>query len=135
MKGQYKNLRLDAGLITQPLKAFLSQPDKNILQRLAVLETRYARYRAGSDIARGREFNVDTGFLSLINDQSAVAIARQLSEDALRGFRQISLDSVIMNDDNIRSLGSQWDRLCYDVQEVAAVGDLIGRVRAMAKVS
>ena len=98
---------MDARLITQPLEAFLLQLDKNILQRLAILETQYTRYRVSSDMAQGREFHINTGFLSLIDDQLAMAIAQQLSENALRGFRQISLNSVIMNNDNIRLLGSQ----------------------------
>lgn len=125
MQGKdYEPLILDTSFITCSLKRLLEHPDKDMLQRLAALQVRYARYRISPAMAQGQEFPVDTAFLSLIRGQSVTALAWQLSENTLREFYYVSLSSLFTNDEHLRRLGTEWDRLCQDAEEVAAVSEM-----------
>lgn len=101
---------------------------------MAVLEARYTRYRMSSDLAQAREFRIDTSFLSLINDRPSTEVATLLTKTALKDFSSLSVDSILAHDPNIQLLGSQWDRLCHDAEEIAAVEDLASKLLAVAKV-
>lgn len=82
----------------------LSQPDKNVLRRLAVLKNRYKRYRRGTDIAQGRDFQTDTDFLMALSENSAARMAWDLSRDTFAEFRKISLHSIHENDCHLQCL-------------------------------
>lgn len=130
----YESLTLDTNFITRPLKIVLDHPDRDALHRLAALKVRYARYRMSPAMAQGREFPVDTGFLSLVRGQSTTVLARQLSEDTLNEFYHISLHSLFTNDEHLQGLGAKWDRLCHDVEEVAAVGEIKDMLDSLSQV-
>lgn len=101
---------------------------------MAVLEARYTRYRMSSDLAQAREFRIDTSFLSMINDRPPLEMAAVLTETALKQFSSLSVDSIFAHDPNVKSLGSQWNRLCHDTEEIAVVEDLGSKLLAVAKV-
>ncbi|KAJ6027445.1 hypothetical protein N7460_012262 [Penicillium canescens] len=122
----YSPLSLDASLITSPLKAILSQPDKNILRRLVVLGNRYKRYRRCSGLAQGREFQTNTAFLEILREKAVPGIAWEISRDTFDDFRKISLHSIRDYDLHIRRLALRWDNLYYDVDDVAATGEFDG---------
>lgn len=130
----YKILTLELGFITSPLKSLLSRPDKDLLRRLAVLDTRYTRYRNGTNVVQGREFRIETDFFNLVSYHSITAIANQLSRRALSGFHQISVNGVFKNDQHLRHLGALWDQLCHNTEELAAMGDLNIKLIELAKV-
>lgn len=130
----YSNLGLDASVITSPLKAMLSQPDKNVLRRLAVLKNRYKRYRTGTDIAQGRDFQTDTDFLMALSENSAARMAWDLNRDTFTEFRKISLHSIHENDCHLQCLALRWDQLHYDVEDVASTGEFDDKLMGLAKV-
>ena len=118
----YESLTLDTNFITRPLQIVLEHPDRDALHRLAALKVRYARYRTSPAMTQGREFPVETDFLSLVRGRPTTVLSRQLSEDILNRFYHISLHSLLTNDEHLQQLGAKWDRLCHDTEEVAAVG-------------
>ena len=120
----YESLVLDTNFITRPLKIILDHPDRDALHRLAALKVRYARYRTSPAMVQGREFPIDTDFLSLVRGQSATVLAQQLSEDTLNEFYHINHHSLFTNDEQLQRMGVKWDRLCHDVEEVAAVEEI-----------
>jgi hypothetical protein len=122
---------LDTNFIILPLKTVLTCPDTHVLRRLSVLEVRYNRYRASRALARGDEFPVDTDFLLLASEHTVKAIAMQLSEDALREFHQLSTQSVLAKDDTLRRLGTIWDSLCRETEEVAAIQALSSQLESL----
>ena len=130
----YESLSLDTNFITRPLKIVLDHPDRDALHRLAALKVRYARYRMSPAMAQGREFPVDTNFLSLIRGQSTTVLARQLSEDTLNEFYHISLHSLFTNDEHLQRLGAKWDRLCHDVEEAASVEEIKDMLDSLSQV-
>lgn len=129
--GRFENFVLDASFILFPLKTILSCPDKHVLQRLTALEVRYDRYRTSPALARGEEFPVDTDFLLSVSEQTAKAVAMQLSKDALSEFHQLSAHSVLAKDNALRRLGARWDRLCHETEEVAAVQGLSSQLESL----
>ncbi|KAJ6102613.1 hypothetical protein N7486_005040 [Penicillium sp. IBT 16267x] len=129
----YGVLNLDVSLITIPLRAMLSQPDRNILRRLAVLKNRYKRYRTGTDIARGREFQTNTDFLMAFSEKTAARMAWGLSRDQFDEFRKISLQGAHENDHHLRRLALRWDQLYYDAEDVAASGEFDGKLLELVK--
>ncbi|KAJ5047001.1 hypothetical protein NUH16_003504 [Penicillium rubens] len=132
--GQFEPLQMDAKFIIDPLERLLSAPDRNILLKLTVLKSRYQRYRMSPDMVQGRVFSVETGFVDLLIGHSATAVALQLSRKALARFHHICLDSIRTHDQHLQLLGSEWNELCHDAEEVAAVGDLGGKLEDVAKV-
>jgi hypothetical protein len=116
------------------LKAILSQPDKNILRRLAVLANRYKRYQRCSDLAQGREFQTNTAFLEILREKTVPRIAWEISGDTFDDFRKVSLHSIQDYDLHIRRLALRWDNLYYDVEDVAATGEFDGTLMGLAKV-
>ncbi|KAJ5559453.1 hypothetical protein N7513_001852 [Penicillium frequentans] len=125
---------MDAKFIIDPLERLLSAPDRNILLKLTVLKSRYQRYRMSPDMVQGRVFSVETGFVDLLIGHSATAVALQLSRKALARFHHICLDSIRTHDQHLQLLGLEWNELCHDAEEVAAVGDLGGKLEDVAKV-
>lgn len=85
-------------------------------------------------MTRGQEFPVDMDFFSLARRQSAKALARQLTKDTLSEFHHISLNSILTNDEHLRHLGTWWDRLCHDVEELAAVGETEEMLKSLSQV-
>lgn len=132
--GQFEPLQMDAKFIIDPLERLLSAPDRNILLKLTVLKSRYQRYRMSPDMVQGRVFSVETGFVDLLIGHSATAVALQLSRKALARFHHICLDSIRTHDQHLQLLGSEWNELCHDAEEVAAVGDLGEKLEDVAKV-
>jgi hypothetical protein len=130
----YSKLHLDASVITSPLKAMLSQPDANVLRRLAVLKNRYKRYRTGTDIALGREFQTDTDFLMALSEKSPARMALDSSRDTFAEFRKVSLHSIHENDCHLQCLALRWDQLHYDVEDVASTGEFNDALMGFAKV-
>ncbi|KAJ5033076.1 hypothetical protein NUH16_010041 [Penicillium rubens] len=132
--GQFEPLQMDAKFIIDPLERLLSAPDRNILLKLTVLKSRYQRYRMSPDMVQGRVFSVETGFVDLLIGHSATAVALQLSRKALARFHHICLDSIRTHDQHLQRLGAEWNELCHDAEEVAAVSDLGGKLEEVAKV-
>lgn len=131
---QYEKLNLDANLIIRPLQTLFSQADKNVLCKLKVLEVRYKRYQMASYMAQGQDFDVGTIFLDSILEDTAKSVANQLSQNVLRQFRCLSLESVLTHDQNIQLLGTQWSDLCHNAEEIASAGVLQEKVMAVAQV-
>ena len=131
---KYEKLHLNTSCITHPLKALLSRPDKDVLLQLRILESRYTRYRV-SDLAQGREFSIETGFLSLLNGHSAPGVATQLTEAALNDFSSLCINSVLTYDNKLQSLGARWDRLCHDAQDLATVECFTEKLSELSNVS
>ena len=130
----YESLVLDTNFITRPLKIILDHPHRDVLHRLAALKVRYARYRMSPAMTQGQEFPVDTDFLSLVRGQSTTVLARQLSVNTLNEFYHISHHSLFTNDEQLQRMGAKWDRLCHDVEEVAAVGEIQDMLDSLSQV-
>ncbi|KAJ5642667.1 hypothetical protein N7490_006667 [Penicillium lividum] len=131
--GQFETLQMDAKFITDPLERLLSPPDRNILLKLTALKSRYQRYRMSPDMVQGRVFSVKTSFLDLLIDHSATAVALRLSRNVLARFHHICLDGIRTHDQHLQLLGTEWNELCHDAEEVAAVGDLGRKLEEVAK--
>lgn len=130
----YESLTLDTSFIICPLQVALKQPDRDALQRLAALKVRYARYRTSPAMTQGQDFPVNTDFLSLIRGRSTTVLAQQLCEDSLNAFYHISLHSLFANDEHLQWLGAKWDRLCHDVEEVAALREVKDSLDSLCQV-
>jgi hypothetical protein len=125
---------IEASVITGPLKVLLGQPDRYIIRRLKVLEARYTRYKIGSDIARGRVFDVRTDFLTAVSEQSAATIAWKMTQEVMREFDNLNINGLLFHDDHLRHLALKWDQMNHDAEEVAAAGGLDGKLRDIARV-
>jgi hypothetical protein len=123
---------MDADHITGPLKRLLGEPDKAIIRRLKILESRYTRYRSGLDIAGGLMFQVNTDFFTALSEQTPTAIAWKMTQVALEVFSKISIHGLMHHDDHLRQLAVQWDQINRNVEEIAAAGCLDDSLRDIA---
>jgi hypothetical protein len=130
----YMNLELDTRFVTEPLHALLSEPDANILSRLKILKARYTRYKMGLGLIEGRYFDIETGFLDLLMNESPRSVAIELSQNVLKLFRHLSLESILTHDSNLRLLGIQWNQMCLDAKEIAIADVQQDKMVAVAKV-
>ncbi|KAJ6105176.1 hypothetical protein N7523_010250 [Penicillium sp. IBT 18751x] len=124
---------LDAPFLTAPLKSLLSRPDKDILRRLSILETRYKRYRAGAEMAQGQEFYTDTKLFTLLSEESVVAVARKITRDTLMNFLKISYDGILTSDCHLKGLATEWNCFFFESEELSAFGGLNSSLSALAK--
>lgn len=130
----FSDLHVEVPFITLPLKSLLFQPDKDILRRLSVLEARYKRYRTGAGMAHGRIFPTDTELFTSLMAESAVTVARKMTQDTLQEFWKISYDSIVKADRHLEQLGGRWNTLFHEAEEIAAAGELKASLTALAKV-
>lgn len=128
----HKPSAMDADHITGPLKKLLGEPDKAIIRRLKILESRYTRYRSGLDIAGGLMFQVNTDFFTALSEQTPTAIAWKMTQVALEVFSKISIHGLMHHDDHLRQLAVQWDQINRNVEEIAAAGCLDDSLRDIA---
>ncbi|KAJ5215279.1 uncharacterized protein N7498_001686 [Penicillium cinerascens] len=131
-KRPFHKLPIEAGHITGPLKELLGRPDKAIIRRLKILDARYARYKIGNNIAGGFKFEVETDFFTAVSELKAATIAWKMSEDALEGFGKINIHGLLFQDEHLRQLAIQWDRINHNVEEIAAAGGMDDNLREIA---
>ena len=108
------------GLIAEPLRRLLHRPENFIIQRLKILESRYTRYKIGQDIAHGHAFDTNTDFFTALSTKEATTLAMDMTREALRSFKKLSLVGLESYDRHLRDLATQWDKLNRDVEDVVS---------------
>ncbi|KAJ6001030.1 hypothetical protein N7481_001439 [Penicillium waksmanii] len=87
----------------------------------------------GLDLIEGRYFDIETGFLDLLMNDTPRSVAIELSQNALKLFRHLSLESILTHDSNLRLLGIQWNQMCLDAKEIAIADVQQDKMVAVAK--
>lgn len=84
------------------------------------MESRYTRYKIGQDIAHGRAFDTNTDFFTALSTKEATTLAMDMTREALRSFKKLSLVGLESYDRHLRDLAIQWDKLNRDVEDVVS---------------
>lgn len=93
------------------------------------------RYKTGSDMIEGRFFDTGTALLNSIISDTPRSVAFKMSQNALKIFRRLSLESIFTRDCNLRVLGTQWNQVCLDARELATADIQQDKMMAVARVS
>lgn len=123
-------------LIIQPLVQLLeaSTSLKIILQRLAVLESRFTRYRT-SDADWNAPFDTNTDFFGNIECQSLKVLAFYLTVEDLNILRRLNIQAMGRESNPVRRANNRWGELCWTIHDcIAAKVGLTERIDRLAQV-
>lgn len=138
--GGYSEPILEIDFIVEPLQELLETQDRpvtDILQQLAVLAVRFQRdYQWEEEIDWTQKFRTDTEFFRCIRGTSPSQLADSISECDLKAFRNLGPQSIIYQDDQLKSLALRWNRLSQEVLECVVASRQLGhKIADLAAVS